>query len=281
MFFVNLISRAAHVLLFHFNKRPMRNYLVLLTALLLSCSTKEETQLPLENPTAYESEAEWIHYEGYYPDRRGGKLTLELSLKTGGVGIDNQFKFSERDYSCDCKFHGGTSEGTYSTMYGANPSETVIHLRGKGFTQYVTAGNKSIDGKKFLTERSELEISIYFRSDGNDKLLAVDSDLRPLSELGEYTLYRRSKPFTVEGYLTFDKDSAEFFEMNANENWVVAKLGSYQEAKRKYIGLATEKYEGVYLKGLAYSINHVNAKGKDVDALVLRRILEIRPGKKP
>jgi hypothetical protein len=168
-------------------------------------------------------------------------------------------------------------------MYGASPSETVIELRGEGFHYYVTAGDKASKNnrEKFMTERTASEIEMYFRSDGNDRLIALDKNLRPLSEDENFTLHRRSKPFTVEGYLTFDNDTADFFEMNVNENWAVAKLGAYKTAKRKYLELAKEKYEGLYVKGLAYSVHHVNAKGQDIDALVLRQIFEIREGKKP
>lgn len=260
----------------------MKFYLPLFLVLLFACSTKEENAPSSFVPGGFETEPEWVQYEGYYPDGRGGKLTLELSLKNGGVGVENEFKFSERDYACECMFHGGTSGGTYSTMYGANPSETVIRLQGKGFTHYVTAGNKTlIDAKKFLTERSELDIDMFFRSDGGDRLIALDKNLNPLAEGENFVLHRRSKPFTVEGYLTFDRDTAEFFEMNVNENWAVAKLGIYDVAKIKYLGMAKEKFEGLYVKGLAYSVNHINAKGKDIDALVLRQIFEMRPGKKP
>lgn len=260
----------------------MRILLILLAVVPLSCSTKEEAPPPVY-PAAYEAEPEWVQYEGYYPDGRGGRLTLELSLKTGGVGVENQFKFSERDFECNCMYHGGNGAGSYSTMYGANPSETVIELRGDGFNYYVTAGDESSKSnrEKFMTERTASEIEMFFRSDGNDRLIALAKNLQPLSEDETYTLHRRSKLFTVEGYLTFDKDSAEFFEMNTNENWVVAKLGVYKSAKFKYLELAKEKFEGLYVKALGYSVNHVNPKGQDINALVLRQIFEIRPGKKP
>jgi hypothetical protein len=266
---------------FILQKDPMKTLLsVLILTFLFSCSTKEKAP-PAAYPTAYEAEPEWVYFEGYYPDGRGGRMTMELSLKSGGVGVESQYKFSERDYECNCTYHGGNAAGSYSTMYGANPSETVIELRGKGFLYYVTAGDETTKSNReiFMTDRTASDIEMFFRSDGNDRLVALDKNLRPLSEDEEYTLHRRSKPFTVEGYLTFTSDSAEFFEMNVNETWVVAKLGSYKSAKFKYLQLVKEKFEGLYVKALAYSVHHVNAKGEDIDALVLRQIFEIRPGK--
>jgi hypothetical protein len=260
----------------------MKIYLLLFTVFLFSCNTEKEEATPPVFPAAYEAEPEWTEYEGNYPDGKGNTLTLQLSLMTGGVGTDNQYKFYEHAYDCDCVFHGGSAQGSYSTMYGANPSETIIQLHGKGYLTYVTAGKVTQgDLKKFVTDQVEKEIEMYFRSDGDDKLTAVDKNFTPLSGDGEFILHRRSRPFTVEGYLTFDSDTAEFYEMNTSENWIVAKLGGYKTAKRQYLENAREKFEGVYVKGLAYTVRHVNAKGKGIDALVLRRIFEIRPGKKP
>ena len=77
--------------------------------------------------------------------------------------------------------------------------------------------------------------------------------------------------FTVEGYFTVEQDSVDFFERNTGEYWKVADLGEFNELVVAYNKLAKEKYEGVYLRGLAYSVRDITSvTGKD--ALVIKRI---------
>lgn len=78
---------------------------------------------------------------------------------------------------------------------------------------------------------------------------------------------------TVEGYFTVYKDTSEYYERNTQTKWPVARLAYYDEAVKKYRMLAKEKYEGIYLKALSYSVRHRDAFGKEVDALVFKKLL--------
>jgi hypothetical protein len=256
----------------------MKQSTLFLLVFLIACHSKDKEEV-IFDPVSYEPELEWVTYEGLYPDGKSGDLTIELTLRTGGVGLDNKYTIAGRNYECtgDCVYISSNSNGTYSTMYGSKPSEVVIQLKGSQSGTFVTAGSKDAV-QKFITTNTTKEVDLYFKSDGGDRLIAVDDDFDPLTDDLKYILFRRSKPFTVEGYLTFLKDSAEFFELNTRENWVVAKLGAYKNAKIKYFELAKEKFEGLYVKGLAYTVHHVTPQGKEIDALVLRRIFDIRPG---
>lgn len=50
-----------------------------------------------------------------------------------------------------------------------------------------------------------------------------------------------------------DSRGRDFFEKNTQKQWSVAQLGAYDEAVRKYTYHSKEKFEGVYLKALAYT----------------------------
>ena len=59
------------------------------------------------------------------------------------------------------------------------------------------------------------------------------------------------------------------------KTWPVAPLGYYDEAVRRYGMLAKEKFEGVYVKALSYTVSHTDKNGKEWDALVFKKILEM------
>lgn len=80
--------------------------------------------------------------------------------------------------------------------------------------------------------------------------------------------------FTVEGYFTIADDTSDFYERNTGRKWAVSKLGFYDEAESSYKKMATEKYEGIYLKALGYAVSHVDNNGNETDALVFRKILK-------
>lgn len=87
---------------------------------------------------------------------------------------------------------------------------------------------------------------------------------------------RFSNPFTIEGYITFVPDSTDFFERNTLEHWNVSKFGEYDTLQSMYNQMATEKFQGIYLKALAFAVSD-NRIGNN--SLVIKRILSI--GKDP
>ena len=122
---------------------------------------------------------------------------------------------------------------------------------------------------------------MFFLTRGNDELLPCDDNFKPITTDRRYTLHKRSRLFTVEGYITFGQDSAEyfkqdsatFFERNTSEYWRVTDLGEFNELRLLYKKLAKEKFEGVYLKALAYSVMDTTLREKNV--LVIKRISDV------
>jgi hypothetical protein len=105
-----------------------------------------------------------------------------------------------------------------------------------------------------------------------------DNNFTPLTTDRRYTLHKRSRLFTVEGYFTLEPDTVKFFERNTREDWSVTDLGEYHELIASYKDLAKGKYEGIYLKALAYSVlDTTSITGKN--ALVIKQIKSI--GKDP
>jgi hypothetical protein len=119
-------------------------------------------------------------------------------------------------------------------------------------------------------ESSEFDMSeeMYFITSGSDELLPCDKNFTPITTDTKFGLHKRLDKFTVEGYITFQEDTAMFFERNTLVEWHVANLGEHDELKVKYNELAREKFEGVYLRALAYSI----ADSVSEKALVIKRI---------
>ena len=118
-----------------------------------------------------------------------------------------------------------------------------------------------------------IEFDLFFKSDGSNKLVLVDEDFNPITDDSRYTLYKRGRLFTAEGYITFEKNRTDFIEKNTAEKWNVASLGVYADAQKSYDSIATENFEGVYLKAVAYS---VPSDTSDEDLLVIRGIIEMR-----
>jgi hypothetical protein len=82
-----------------------------------------------------------------------------------------------------------------------------------------------------------------------------------------------ARTFFVEGYVTCTDSVTEFFERNTRKNWKVASLGDIDSLKIKYIELATEESEGIYLKALAYSISDTTSESDK--SLVIKRVLRV------
>jgi hypothetical protein len=73
--------------------------------------------------------------------------------------------------------------------------------------------------------------------------------------------------------ITFEDSVTEFFERNTMKNWKVSPQGEIDSVRIKYIELATDQHEGIYLKALAYSVADTTTESKK--ALVIKRSLRI------
>lgn len=208
------------------------------------------------------SDDEWATYEGRWLTK-GGIIHFELSLKTGPVGMDSYYELQE-SFISDSVAHGTTSQGRYSTFYGSNNKEVGICLHDLGDYDYsVVLRYKKSPG---------MPEEMFFLTRGGSELLPSDDSFKPLTTDRRYTLHKRSRQFTVERYLTVENDSVSFFERNTLEHWRVTDLGEYDQLKELYNRLAREKYEGIYVKALAYAVSDTIAGEQ---ALVIKRLASV------
>lgn len=253
----------------------MKN-LILIAFVISACSShKEEKNAPFT--TSDVSEDEWAIYEGRVITDKGLVVDVELSLAQAAVGMDSQFKLLKSANSGNGTF-AIQSRGDYSVSYGLSHNEQGLTLTDKSRTfqgmaapsnprQIVqTASNAVFEAMKTPV--------LYVRAIDNDKLVQCDKNFN-LKE-SKYTLVKRSDLFTVEGYVTCQDSVTEFFERNTSRNWIVAPYGAIDSVKIKYLSLATESFEGIYLKALAYSIADSTAKGKK--SLVVKRLIRMEKG---
>ncbi len=232
--------------------------------LLSACATHENKNKEPFTVAAKVNEDEWATYEGHW-STQGAVVRMELSLRNGGVGVDSDYKLIE-SYESDIRASGTVSNETYSTYSGFPNHEFGIRLHNLG--EYANGSFLRFKKSPDVNEPDEM----FFLTRGSDELLPCDQNFKPLTEDRRYTLHKRSKLFTVEGYITYNQDSTDFFERNTRERWKVTNLGEFDEVTQKYKELAKEKFEGIYLKALAYSVADTTSPiGQR--ALVIKRAL--------
>ena len=175
-------------------------------------------------------------------------------------------------------------KGNYSSLYGNNPGERVVQFlqsaREKGLKRrYLKAGfqgNYTDTQIQMIREEVFRKTDLTVRLQETNKLIVLDDNLQPVTLEGQFNLNRRTSGlFTVEGYFRHTGDTADFAEMNTGERWAVAKVGDYHKAIRQYYQLATDKFEVTYLKGVGYTIRHTDKEGKEIQALVFKKILQM------
>jgi len=239
--------------------------MILMAGAVCSCSRTQPASEPY--PDYLIKDEDWIVYEGTLPVTNSGDTHVELSLYPGAPGLDSRYRMMEYpDTPSTTGYRGWIgSRGTYVVL--SSPEARIIHITDRSvFKAFLQGENfpRPDFGKQDL----------YLKSDGDNRLMFVDEDFRETSD--HYVLTRRSSPlFTVEGYFSVYNDTTDFFEKNTQKQWSVAQLGAYDEAVRKYTYLSKEKFEGVYLKALAYTVRHLPKDGEEIDALVFKKILEM------
>jgi hypothetical protein len=234
--------------------------------LMASCSSREEKQADKLFTRSVTPE-EWTVYEGKWktPD---GLLRIELFLEEGAPGMDARFKLFESIEST----HIGTGSatfGSYTIFYGLQNEEIGIRLNRLA----QNSPNQHFRQSKswFFDDDEEM----YFISKGDLQLIPSDESFVPISTEEKFAMTKRlSKPFTVEGYITFSEASAEFFERNTGENWMVSNFGERDTLQTIYGNLAKEKFEGIYVKALAF-VGDNDKKSSDKNTLVIKRVLKI------
>lgn len=241
----------------------------LLLLIFCTCAPKEEKINPTPFPFTESQVEEWATYEGNII-LDGKESPIELKLKQGEVGLDSYFwltiKLTTKDFS---SMH--SVRGKYAMLYGGPNNEVIVQIHSS-----IPIWGYTIEKGKMQQKPGPPmyhELNLNFMSEGGDKLVLLDRDRNRIAEDARYTIYRRLNLFTAEGYITFEKSRTDFFEKNTLEKWNVAPLGLYTQAKKNYDSIAKEKFEGVYLKALAYS---VTSDSSDKENLVIKEILEMK-----
>lgn len=243
----------------------MKSVLILLAAAVFSCSRPLPVSEPYPNYLI--EDEDWIVYEGMLPSLYGPDVRVELSLFPGAPGLDSRYQMMEYPDARSPRSYNGLigSRGRYIVLYSAEGQ--IIHIPDRSFIKAI-----SMRGEFPMPEIGKE--NLYLKSDGEHKLIFLDENLKKSN--GNYVLIRRASPlFTVEGYFSVYDDTTDFFERNTRKEWPVAELAEYNEAVKNHNYLSKKKFEGVYLKALAYTVRHLNQEGKEIDALVFKKILQM------
>lgn len=250
---------------------------ILLLLVLFACSNKEKIEPPT-SPVVEDDKAKWIKYEGVIKTEFGEGLVV-LSLMQNEVGLESSFNLTGRLFQEDSF---SSVRGRYTILQGAPGQEIIIQAHGSMMVFSESDRKKMKENlknakngvaKPFTFKPEHKEIDLFFKSDGINKLVLINEDFEPVAEDARYTLYKRDRLFTAEGYITFDKGRTDFIDENTSEEWKVAALGMHGEAQKSYDSIATEYFEGVYLKAVAYS---VMSDSSDEDLLVIKSIIEMK-----
>jgi hypothetical protein len=262
--------------------RPMKKMICFLVLGTFSCEMEKK---PDERSALYQAESNgWIVYEGCVPLNEESNLLIELSvLPTDrvGEGFFQMKEFIEKNYQ-----YTPTSafKGKYSTLYGEGEDDIIVQFHNSAQAEgvkrtYLTPGfegNLTDTHIQMIREERFRQTDLAVKIQGKNKLLVLDQNQQPISIERQFNLAKRtSKLFTLEGYFRHNGDTADFLEMNTKEKWAVSKRGEYGHAINQYHQLAKDKFEVTYLKAIGYSIQHTNKEGKEVDALVLKKVLQM------
>jgi hypothetical protein len=235
----------------------MKTYCAFAIVLFLSsaCVEKENISLPLLEA----SNQEWATFEGKIFSDQGEIMEVELSLKESSPGVPSRYRFNgivaTEEYTS-----GGQCEGEYEVTSLGNGLFGIRLLQVKtgrpfsndAFLKRNIPRLRKVPAKPYDYRSSDL----YFVTKGDGRLALANEDFNRLSKDDRYTVFKRSPLFTVEGYVTIEPDSSlEFFERNTFEDWHVSRLGIYDSLRQNYVKLASEPWEGIYVRALAYSVS--------------------------
>jgi hypothetical protein len=223
---------------------------------LFSCSNKPDE--PLLLPVVESHGQEWATFEGKVRLPNGEVLDVELSLREGSPGVESAYKLNGILLSNQ---HSSIVQG--KGLYEAsqlNDGMFGIRLMGAATGHLVSSEGfftRNIDRMRnapFASTDYEYT-DFYFVTTGDGRLTLTDENYNLIVNDDSFTLFRRSDLFTIEGYFTLGPDcSLEFFERNTFKNWQVARLGVYRDLEDKYVDLAKETWEGIYMRAVAYSV---------------------------
>ncbi|HEY9487134.1 MAG TPA: hypothetical protein VIQ51_02310 [Chryseosolibacter sp.] len=235
-------------------------------------------------PPVYEELTTWTVYEGRVPLNHDDYLYMELSMLPGDRSNEGTYELAEFLEEGLKATSLSSFKGKYSTLRGENLNELIVlfhnSARSDGLKRIYTTrshrGAATDTGPKIIREEPFRKTDLALKTAGDNKLLVLDDHLRIVSDEREHNLIRRnSRLFTVEGYFRHKGDTADFFEMNTGEMWAVTKLGDYNKAIRQYHLLTNRKFEVTHIKGIAYSVRHINKAGEKIEALTIKKVIQM------
>jgi hypothetical protein len=227
---------------------------------LAACTTAEKPDF-YDFPTKTVMNNAWATYEGNWPGADGIR-SVELSLLQNSGEGETWFNLYENFHSK--KLAGSSTQKGKFSLYRLSGNEFGIRLHNLNPHPY--GAHFRVSDPALFSSKQE----IFFITRGENELIPCDHDFKPLSLDRSKTLHKRLDYITVEGYVTFYNDSAEYFEKNTRQYWKLDPLGEFESIRKIYFRNTSEPYEGMYLKALAYSVADTTARnGK---ALVIKSI---------
>lgn len=251
---------------------------VVLFILCAACKTENSSESELPLPTQAE---EWWTYEGVVRSDAGNDIIIELSLLQGAVGLPSSYRTLEEFVSFEDRLFL-SSNGQYTILLGASDVGNIVEIKNKKARVYGTDG-PGLSGGKTAYSKKLFEMfktnELFFETGELGDLIQVDKNHNRVAPDDRYTLKRRSRLYTVEGFITFDTDTTEFYEINTHQTWSVSRAGAYGEANVKYISLAKERHEGIYLKGVGFFVRARDRDGNEIESMVIKRIISMKSHK--
>lgn len=243
---------------------------VFLCVLIFSCNSKSTLSdlIPEQEPLS-----EWTFFEGRIPLDDKRSLYLEVALMPGQLAGEGSYRLQEATEDENGRYQISDITGNYAT-HSNEDQQLILQFHHTALNEGLRRSYITNNGKT-LREETIRNTDLQVWRKGDRTLIVLDYRQEPITLEPNYNLVKRSSPyFTIEGYFRHTVDSAVFFETNTRERWAVSKMGAYDQATREYHLLVKEKFDSVYLKAVGYSIRQINRKGREVDALVLKRILQ-------
>jgi hypothetical protein len=252
--------------------------------LIAAFSCENQRKAPVESLAPAEANDIWTTYEGRVPLNDDTNLYIELSIQPADQFGEGSYELTESIEAENSLQKTPSFKGKYSTLLGETPEERLLQFHNsaheKGFDRtYITHGFKgNVTDSRLRMLRTEpfRTTDLTVKGSGLNKLIVLDESLNAVSLERDHNLVKRtSRLFTVEGYFRHNGDSADFFEINTGESWAVSKYGDYRKAISQYHQLTQMKFQVTNMKAVGFSIRHIDRSGREVDALVIKKVLQM------
>ena len=260
----------------------MKNVIYCFLVVMVSCENRGK--IGEEFPDAIEDRESWISYEGRVPLSENSSLYIEVSMRPSNSTGEGTYRLKEFVEGEHAASEPSSFTGNYSTLIGETPEDRIVQFhnsaRSEGIKRTYKApgfvGNITDSHLSMIHEEPFRTTDLTVKAQGKNKLIVLDDALQVVSSEPEDNLVRRtSRLFTVEGQFRHNGFSADFREINTGETWVVSKYGDYSTAIRQNHQLTTRKFEFTYMKAIGFSIRDTVSKGKERDALVIRKVIQM------